>query len=52
MQLHRESVSLPPGAVRPLADSDACLNQAFRWTDSAHGLQFHAEIDPPLAQWI
>ena len=51
MQWHRECFSLPQGAVR-LAGSDACANQAFRWAARAYGLQFHAEIDPPLAERI
>lgn len=51
MQWHRECFSLPQDAVR-LAGSEACANQAFRWAARAYGLQFHAEIDPPLAERI
>lgn len=42
---------MPQGAVR-LASSDVCANQAFRWADRAYRLQFHAEIDPALAERI
>ena len=51
MQWHRECFSLPQDAVR-LAGSEACADQAFRWAARAYGLQFHAEIDPPLAERI
>jgi GMP synthase (glutamine-hydrolysing) len=51
LQWHHETFSLPRGAVA-LATSDACTNQAFRWGDRVYGLQFHAEIDPALAERI
>lgn len=51
LQWHRETFSVPPGGVG-LASSDACTNQAFRWAARAYGLQFHAEINPALAERI
>lgn len=46
-QAHYHQFGIPDGAVR-LAESDAYPNQAFRWGDSAWGLQFHAEVTPEL----
>ncbi|MFM7246711.1 MAG: glutamine amidotransferase-related protein [Actinomycetota bacterium] len=46
-QAHYHQFGIPDGAVR-LAESDAYPNQAFRWGESAWGLQFHAEVTPEL----
>jgi GMP synthase (glutamine-hydrolysing) len=40
---HEDSFSVPPGAI-PLAGSPACPYQAFRFGDTAYGLQFHPEV--------
>jgi GMP synthase (glutamine-hydrolysing) len=42
LEWHSYEFALPAGAV-PLAESDVCL-QAFRISDSAWGIQFHAEV--------
>jgi GMP synthase-like glutamine amidotransferase len=48
---HEDSFSLPPGAT-PLAGSPACTYQAFRFGDTAYGLQFHPEVRAcDLARW-
>jgi len=39
---HGDTFDIPPGAGR-LAQSDACLNQAFEYARRAVGLQFHLE---------
>jgi GMP synthase (glutamine-hydrolysing) len=48
---HRHAYTLPPGATR-LASSRAHPEQAFRFGDNVYGLQFHVEIDVPLANAI
>jgi GMP synthase (glutamine-hydrolysing) len=48
---HRDSYTLPPGAVR-LASSDLCVEQAFRVGDNVYGLQFHVEINGELAHLV
>jgi GMP synthase-like glutamine amidotransferase len=40
---HGDTFDLPPGAT-PLAESDACKNQAFLYNEHVLGLQFHLEI--------
>lgn len=42
---HGETFDLPEHAVR-LAESEACLNQAFRFKNSVFGFQFHWEETP------
>lgn len=42
-QWHHDSFNLPEAAVL-LAESSACPHQAFRYGDSAWGLQFHPEV--------
>lgn len=42
-QWHREGFDLPAGAVL-LAEGDAFCNQAFRYGQSAYGVQFHPEV--------
>jgi GMP synthase (glutamine-hydrolysing) len=50
-QWHSYEFPLPPAAT-PLARSDVCL-QAYRVSDCAWGIQFHAEVAPRDAEaWI
>jgi GMP synthase-like glutamine amidotransferase len=46
---HGDTFDLPAEAVR-LAETDACLNQAFRIGEHAFGLQFHAETNAAMAR--
>lgn len=51
LQWHGDTFSLPEGAVL-LASSPAYPNQAFRWGDSAYGIQFHLELSREMAaEW-
>lgn len=43
---HGEIFDLPPGAI-PLATSDLCSVQAFRFGSRAYGLLFHLEMEKP-----
>lgn len=45
---HRHAYTLPPGSAR-LASSRDHIEQAFRFGDNVYGLQFHVEINAPLA---
>ena len=49
LQWHGDTFDLPEGAVR-LAGSPAYPNQAFRFGESAYGVQFHIEVSPELAR--
>ena len=42
-QWHGDTFDLPTGAV-PLARSDLCENQAFRYGENAYAFQFHIEV--------
>lgn len=42
-ELHGDTFDLPKGAVR-IAESKACLNQAFMYENHVVGLQFHPEF--------
>ncbi len=48
LQWHRHAYTLPQGAVR-LATSGKDTEQALRFGDRVHGLQFHVEINAQLA---
>ncbi len=51
-QWHEDAMQLPAGAVH-LATSEACTVQAFRYGESAYGLQFHLEVNRSLiARWL
>ena len=48
---HSDTFDLPAGA-KHLASSSLTRNQAFRFGESAYGLQFHPEVTPRMiAQW-
>jgi GMP synthase-like glutamine amidotransferase len=52
VEWHDDMFDIPNGAV-PLASSEGCTNQAFRFGQCAYGLQFHPEVSPVmLAEWI
>ena len=49
---HQEGFEVPADAVR-LAAGETFKNQAFRYGESAFGLQFHPEVSPQVFQrWI
>ncbi len=51
-QWHGDTFDIPEGAVH-LAKNDDCPNQAFRYGETAYGLQFHLEVDRPLIdRWL
>jgi GMP synthase (glutamine-hydrolysing) len=51
-QWHSDAFDLPTGAV-PLATSQTCRHQAFRYGDNVYGFQFHLEVDEPLIErWL
>lgn len=51
LQWHSDTFDLPAGATR-LAGSAAYPNQAFRYGDTAYGVQFHLEVTDSLAaEW-
>ena len=51
-QFHREGFSLPSGATL-LAEAEHYPNQAFRYGDTAWGIQFHAELTRVMMQrWV
>jgi GMP synthase (glutamine-hydrolysing) len=49
LQWHGDTFDLPKGATR-LASSPAFPNQAFRYGESAYGIQFHVEVLPEMAR--
>jgi len=49
LQWHGDTFDLPEGSVR-LAGSGAYPNQAFRFGETAYGVQFHLEVSPELAR--
>jgi GMP synthase (glutamine-hydrolysing) len=51
-QWHGDTFDLPAGAVH-LAESVECRNQAFRYGESAYGLQFHLEMTTEMIDdWL
>ena len=51
LQWHGDTFDIPAGALR-LAGSAAYQNQAFRFGETAYGVQFHVEVtDRMLADW-
>jgi GMP synthase (glutamine-hydrolysing) len=51
LQWHGDTFDLPPGATL-LATSPEYTNQAFRVGRVAYGVQFHVEVDAPMAdEW-
>jgi GMP synthase (glutamine-hydrolysing) len=51
-QWHGDTFDLPDGAV-PLAGSELCENQAFRYGDSVYAFQFHIEVTAPMIDaWL
>ena len=51
-QWHGDTFDLPAGAMQ-LARSEQCENQAFRFGESAYGLQFHMEVTAGIIEeWL
>ena len=51
-QWHGDTFALPAGAV-PLARSELCHQQAFRFGANAYGLQFHIEVTAEMVNcWL
>lgn len=51
-EFHGDTFALPEGAVH-LAETPGCANQAFRYGDSAWGLQFHIEMTAAMfSEWL
>ncbi|MGV9422424.1 type 1 glutamine amidotransferase [Streptomyces sp. NPDC003674] len=49
---HVDAIVRLPAGARPLARSERCPHQAFRFGRSAWGVQFHPEADPEqIANW-
>jgi GMP synthase (glutamine-hydrolysing) len=48
-QWHEDTFGIPQHADL-IATSASCKNQAFRWTKSAYGLQFHFEVTPKMVE--
>lgn len=53
-QWHRDTFELPNGAVHlARGNRDGCAQQAFRYGESAYGLQFHLEANAALIdRWL
>ena len=51
LQWHGDTFDLPTGATR-LAGSAAYPNQAFRYGESAYGVQFHLEVSVAMASRV
>lgn len=51
-QWHGDTLEIPDGGVH-LAESPACINQAFRYSLNVYGLQFHIEVTPQMIlEWL
>ncbi len=51
-QWHEDMFEIPRGGAL-LAESETCVNQAFRMGENAYGLQFHIEVTPDMVEsWI
>ena len=51
-QWHEDTFAIPDGAVR-LATSTKTANQAFRYGQTAYGLQYHIELTPAMLEtWL
>jgi len=51
-QWHGDVFDLPSEAI-PLATSERCAHQAFRFGSHVYGFQFHLEVDEPLIErWL
>jgi len=49
VQWHSDTFAVPGGGVL-LATSAACRHQAFRFGETAYGLQFHVEVTPEMIE--